>query len=281
MKKALTVSIIIPVYNEQLYLKACLDAIARQTVQPDEVIVVDNNSTDNSLQIARQYPFVHIAHEKRQGALYGRTKGFNTAKSDILGRIDADTILEPNWVETAKAIFQDTSVAAATGSSHFYDMPFSPHNHWVEDFFKNTLYKHEKNFPFLFGTNMAIRRTAWKSIRSKLCEDNHIYEDADLAIHLFQAGLKIVYDINLRAGMSARRYSDTPRAFHQYNKQQSVTYKKHGINTVGSMLARVAYTVGYLLLRPLALGYDQKKQRFNLSKLFKDRNEARVHPFDS
>ncbi len=281
MKKALTLSIIIPVYNEEQYLEACLEAIKRQTEQPDEVIIVDNNSTDSSIKIAQKYKFVKVISEKKQGTLYGRTTGLDAARSDVLGRIDADTRLEPNWVKTAKRIFQDRTVAAVTGSSHFYDMPLSPQNHWVEDFFKHTLYKHEKNFPFLFGTNMAIRRSVWRIIKPVLCSDNTMYEDADMAIHLYKQGYKIVYDSSLRVGMSARRYSDGPLAFHRYNRQQSETYKKHGISTIGSAFARVAYATGYIVFRPLALAYDQERGGFSVQKLLKDRNKARVHPFDA
>jgi glycosyltransferase involved in cell wall biosynthesis len=96
--KTLTLSIVIPVYNEQCHLKACLDAIANQTESPDEVIVVDNNSTDRTLAIAESYPFVKILKEKKQGVLAVRTKGFNSARSSIIGRIDADTVLPPGWV---------------------------------------------------------------------------------------------------------------------------------------------------------------------------------------
>ena len=52
-QKALTLSIVIPVFNEERYIKACLDSIAAQTVKLDEVIVVDNNSTDKTVLIAK------------------------------------------------------------------------------------------------------------------------------------------------------------------------------------------------------------------------------------
>ena len=280
MAKPLSVSIIIPVYNEADYLKACLQAVERQTVKPLEVIVVDNNSTDNSVAIARSFKSVKVLNEKRQGALYARTAGFNAAKGQVIGRIDADTRLEPDWVERLQQVMSDRLIAAVTGSSHWYDMPGSPGNHWVEDFFKNLLFKHQKNFPFLFGTNMAVRKTAWNTIKNQLCDKAYIFEDADLAIHLFQNGQKLLYDIRLRAGMSARRYSDKPRAFWRYIRLQSVTYKQHGIHTLGSSIAVVVYVVGYIILRPLSLAYDAKTGHYSLVKLFKKPNKARRHPFD-
>lgn len=277
---ALTVSIIIPVYNEQYYLRQCLDAIASQTVKPYEVIVVDNNSTDSTTQIAKSYPFVKLLKEPQQGALYARTKGFNAAKGVIIGRIDADTRLLPNWVERLQEVFLDKELAGVTGSSHWYDMPLSPHNHWLEDVFKNQLFRHEKNFPFLFGTNMAIRKTDWDLIKADLCTDKYLFEDADIAIHLFQANKKLLYDIRLRAGMSARRGSDSFKDFRRYINLQTVTYKKHGIKTVGSSISIVAYMIGFIILRPLYLSYDPALQKRTFKHLFFGKNKARPHPFE-
>src|SRR6266446_10756886 len=100
--KSLTLTIVIPVFNEQDHLAACLRAIGVQTIRPDEVIVVDNNSTDDSAEIAQQFPFVRLVREKQQGVLFAKNKGFKSAKSDIIGRIDADTILPQRWVQHVK-----------------------------------------------------------------------------------------------------------------------------------------------------------------------------------
>lgn len=281
MKKTLSVSIIIPVYNEEDYIKACLDHIKAQTVQPDEVIVVDNNSTDKTLSIIKKYPFVRLLTEKKQGVLYARNKGFDAAKSKIIGRIDADTRLEPDWVEYLHKVFSGSNIDAVTGSSHFYDMPLSPWNHNVEDVFKHNLYTYEKDFPFLFGTNMAVRKSAWNEVKGLVCDDKYIFEDSDLAIHLHQTGHKLVYDKELRAGMSARRYQDSPSDFKKYINLQSVTYKKHDIHTVGSKVAIAAYFAGYILARPLSKSYDNKSQKRSLRHfLFGDR-QSRDHPFES
>lgn len=281
MRKTLTVSIIIPVYNEEDYIKQCLDHIAAQKIPPQEVIVVDNNSTDKTLEIVGKYKFVKVLSEKKQGVLYARNKGFNQAKSQIIGRIDADTRLEPDWVEQVQRIFSGSNVDAVSGSSHFYDMPLSPWNHKVEDVFKHNLYTYEKDFPFLFGTNMAIRKSAWNQVKDLLCEDKYLFEDSDLAIHLYQTGHKILYDKHLRAGMSARRYQDSPADFKKYINLQSLTYKKHDIHTVGSKVAIAAYFAGYLLTRPLSKSYDNKNQKRSLRYLLFGDKQARQHPFES
>src|SRR6185437_1716246 len=62
-EKPLTLSLVIPAYNEERYIKHCLDAIASQTVTPMEVFVVDNNSTDSTAAIAKNYEFVQVLSE--------------------------------------------------------------------------------------------------------------------------------------------------------------------------------------------------------------------------
>ncbi|HPG37472.1 MAG TPA: glycosyltransferase family A protein, partial [Candidatus Saccharibacteria bacterium] len=93
------ISVVIPVYNEAAALPACLEALAGQTAPPFEVLVVDNNSTDDSVLVAARYPFVTVLHEKRQGVLHARSLGFTAARGDIIGRIDADTEVAPDWIK--------------------------------------------------------------------------------------------------------------------------------------------------------------------------------------
>ena len=122
-KKALTLSIIIPVYNEEAVLDATLRAIQRQTVMPDEVIVVDNNSSDGSVAIARRFDFVEVITEEAQGRAAARNAGFNAARSDVLGRINADVQLFPDWVERVKTNFGQDNIDALIGSGEAALLP--------------------------------------------------------------------------------------------------------------------------------------------------------------
>lgn len=278
-KKALTLSIIIPVYNDEDHLKACLNAIKEQTIKPDEVIVVDNNCTDDSVKVAKSFPFVNVVSEPKQSVLYARTTGLNKAKSDILGRIDADTILDSTWVAGVKQVFADKSVAAATGPMHFYDMPLSPGNRFVDHLFKGPLYKYTKKFPFLAGNNMAIRKSAWDDIKGELCDDKTMHEDLDIAIHLYKRNLKIAYDKRMSAGMSSRRYDDSPSGIHRYLQMTESAFDKHNLKTLGVHVSGAAYTLGYILLWPLRRSYNPETGRRNIRQ-FLTGNVPRKNPMD-
>lgn len=94
-------SFIIPAFNAQRSLKDCLDSIFGQTVPTDnyEVILVDNNSKDQTLSVAVQYPLVKILKEPRQGRSYARNTGAMQARGKFLAFIDSDVVLEKDWLQ--------------------------------------------------------------------------------------------------------------------------------------------------------------------------------------
>lgn len=277
MSQNLSLSIIIPVYNEEDHLAPCLDAIAAQSEMPDKVIVVDNNSTDKTVEIAKSYPFVTLLIEKTQGVQHARNRGFAAAKTDLIGRIDADTRLDPGWTRHVKRIFQDGQVAAATGPVYWYDMPLKEKNYFAEHAFKSLLYKYDKEYPFLLGANMAIRRQEWGRVKDELCDQRDMHEDMDLAVHLYLNKRHIVYDSKMRAGASSRRVDSGPEAFFRYSEMMKNTFANHDMNPVGAKVAIAAYTLGYVTLFPLRRAYDDKKQRRSLMRLLKG-NKARKNP---
>ena len=124
MNKKLRVSLVIPAYNEERHLRQCLDAIAAQSVQPFEVILVDNNSSDKTVAVAREYPFVRLLSAPRQGVVFARNVGFNAARGDVIGRIDADTVIDTNWVATIQAIFIERDIDAVSGAVRGNDIAF-------------------------------------------------------------------------------------------------------------------------------------------------------------
>ncbi len=202
-----TLSIVIPVYNEEFDIAECLWSIARQTTPPDEVIVVDNNSSDNSVQIARKFKFVTVIREPNQGIAYARNAGFDAAKSQIIGRIDADTRLKPGWVETVKKYYSNENnlQTAVSGQAYLYNTIWPKFAGRVQHSFAFEYNKLILGNYILWGSNMALPKYLWDVVKSDTCFRRDIHEDIDLAIHLSRMGFKINYRKSMLVGVRMKR----------------------------------------------------------------------------
>jgi len=108
------VSVIIPAYNAGATLGECLEALGRQTHPPDEIIVVDDGSSDDTGAIARRYG-VRVIRQTNAGPAAARNAGAHLARGDVLLFTDADCVPAPDWVERMVAAFADPQVAGAKG----------------------------------------------------------------------------------------------------------------------------------------------------------------------
>jgi glycosyltransferase involved in cell wall biosynthesis len=280
-KNSLKVSIVIPAYNEHNHIARCLDAISKQDVMPYEVIVVDNKSTDNTAEIARSFPSVRVIEEKRQGVVYARDTGFNAANGDIIGRIDGDTLLPSDWVKKLSEIFKDEQVQAVSGGLHFYDIAHSDIVDRVDAYWRNWMANKMKRSEriFLYGSNMAIRRSAWRATLSKVCHEKGIHEDLDLALHMSSLDLKVVYDSDLVANVSARRIESGPLQIFKYSLVSPKTYLKHNASEHVYMYPIIVIVLGtYFLLKFWFRAFDTTTQKLTLKQLFIRPSESRVDP---
>lgn len=268
VSKKLSVSVVIPVYNEAEHLEACLQAIARQTSLPHEVIVVDNNSTDDTEAVAARFGFVTLLREPRQGVVHARNRGFDAARGHIIARIDADTVLPPSWVGQVRRIFGDTAVSAVSGAPHYYDFPMARLADAVDMPLRARLARKLKDTNFLWGANMAVRRADWRKVRSSLCDGNNMHEDFDLAIHLQEQGLKVIYDEALTAGVSSRRIDSRFMAFVRYTLVSPRTYALHGLRSRFHMYpALFVCWACYLPARVIYRAYDPQTGTYSLGRL--------------
>jgi cellulose synthase/poly-beta-1,6-N-acetylglucosamine synthase-like glycosyltransferase len=245
------VSIVIPAYNEESVIRQCLIAAVYQSVPPHEIIVVDNLSTDRTAAIVRQMqleypesPVILLSQDQDQGLIPTRNFGLNHATGDILGRIDADSVVEPDWVEQVQQAFLDPSVQAATGPVVYYDMPMRRFGLKADDKMRQLMLKLAKHqYHFLFGSNMALRASAWKTIRDETCRDekDEMHEDIDLSLHLADHELKVQYWPQMVSGMSARRLEDSPRDYRYYVTRFDRTYKAHNVKKMALKAPMVVF----------------------------------------
>lgn len=204
------ISVVIPAYNEEKYIGQCLDSLMNQTEKADEIIVVDNNCSDQTIDIAKKYP-VRIVKEKKQGMIFARNRGFNEVKYEIIARTDADAIVPADWIAKIKKNFLDEKISALSGPVHFYGLPI-PHFSSTVLFKIMTIIQNGKS-P-MFGPNMILRKNAWEKIKNNIClDDKLVHEDIDLAIHIGQAGDLIKIDHSLIVKISARRIKSNPLSF--------------------------------------------------------------------
>ena len=117
-----TISVIVCAYNEAGYLAACLHAVLAQTRTPDEVIVVDNASSDGTGDIARAIAGVRVVVEPTKGLVNARETGRMAARGEILAYVDADCRPPLSWLERVERRFVcRPALVAVTGPYRFYD----------------------------------------------------------------------------------------------------------------------------------------------------------------
>lgn len=279
-KTLLRVSIVIPVYNEAATIEACLDAIADQEVAPFEVIVVDNNSSDDTVAIAESYPFVKVLHEPRQGVIHARDAGFNYAHGDIIGRIDADTMISTNWVATLQKIFETNSIDGVSGSALYYDIALARTANKVDLLLRRYLARVLGRSIGLQGANMAVRRRTWRAIKGSLCSGGGMHEDLDLGIHANMMGFKMVFDETLVASLAFRQAESSFSGFLNYVLLNPRTYAIHGLKIQRYMYPVIGLAIiSFPVIKVLHHGFDQATGRFSLEKLFDVSDErTRVNP---
>lgn len=226
----LTLSIVIPVHNEQDHIGPCLDAIAAQDVMPLEVIVVDNNCTDRTVQLAKAYPFVRIITEKTPGIAAARNAGFNAAKGEIIGRIDADTRMPKRWVRYMTDYITSHPDNALSGGAYFYDIKPGGFFGWIQGQIAFRMNRFIIGHYITWGSNMALRCELWEAVKDEVHNDADIHEDMDLGMHLHAHGFETVYHAGLKVGIDSRLFSKKRRTRKQhlaYLKMWPRTLAKH------------------------------------------------------
>ncbi|KKW19279.1 MAG: family 2 glycosyl transferase [Parcubacteria group bacterium GW2011_GWA2_51_10] len=121
------ISLIIPAYNEEKYIGACLDAaLTHSRGRFKEIIVVDNASVDRTGAIAREYEGrgVRVVREDRKGLTHARQAGLEASNSEWVAYIDADCLIHSNWLSAALGhISKRPEAIALSGPVKYHDGP--------------------------------------------------------------------------------------------------------------------------------------------------------------
>lgn len=192
-----SVSVVIPVYNEEKNIRRTLKAIFNNSVQPNEVIVADGGSTDRTLKIIKlEFPQVMIVHNTRKTAASGRNEGIKAASGEIIAFTDGDCLVDVNWIKNIKNAFAkygldglggkvlnaqpENHIEAYWGNlawnliMNFGDDPYQVTEQTLNDAFvtANCAYKRKflmelKGFNNWFGNNAEDVDLCWRAIAAK------------------------------------------------------------------------------------------------------------------
>jgi len=205
-----TVSVVIPVKDDDTELRRCLRALALQTRLPDEIVVVDNGSTDSSAEVARALG-ARVVRCDEPGIPAASSCGYDVATGDYILRLDADCLPSHTWVATMTgALRARPEVAAFTGGARFIDGPRRLRRPLAALYlgaYALVTASALGHLP-LFGSNLAFRASAWRDVREAVHRhDPEMHDDLDLAFHLGDRH-RIRYLRRAAMGISMRPFGD-------------------------------------------------------------------------
>lgn len=116
------ISVVIPLYNKEKAITKTLESVLNQTVVPDEIVIVDDGSTDNSLDVVRSFIhslndslFIRVIHKENGGVSSARNRGIREAKGEYVALLDGDDLWAPTFLEEQLKLIHDFPDAALWG----------------------------------------------------------------------------------------------------------------------------------------------------------------------
>ncbi|MGE8204713.1 glycosyltransferase family 2 protein [Heyndrickxia sp. NPDC080065] len=161
------VTIIVPVYNIEKYLKTCIESIINQTYTQIEIILVNDGSTDSSLEICKQYIYdnrVTIIDKKNEGLSSARQAGIDKANGEYICMVDSDDYIEKDFVEKmySKIHNDDSDICAC--ASRFFSDKFSRVFGYSESYSKIKITKHDIETKYFELLGRYYMSDSWNKI---------------------------------------------------------------------------------------------------------------------
>jgi len=188
------ISVYIPCYNGEPYLKRVLEGVFAQSLPADEVIVVDDGSRDRSAEIAAQFPVTLIRHEQNRGLGAACNTAVRAARNELVASLSADVVPEHEWIERLVPHFKNAKVVMGGGKlveamqRRVADRWRAVHLrlHWGDSPLENPR--------FVFGANTMARRSVVLEAGGYDERLRTNYEDVDISTRLNERGWTTFYE---------------------------------------------------------------------------------------
>ncbi len=186
------ISLYIPVFNGEDYLPAVLSSVFAQTQKFDEILVIDDCSTDKSLDVVKSFPVTYIKTEYHKGLAEVRNIGVNNTKYDFIASIDQDVELKPDWLETILKSLDDEELVGVSGKliePSFNDLA----DRWRAVNLIQNFGDESKEVSYLAGSNTIFRRSVFEQVGlyDLIYKRNH--EDTELTGRMHFLDKKLFY----------------------------------------------------------------------------------------
>lgn len=207
------VSFVVPAFNEEAYLSACLESILREAAacsEPVEIIVVNNASTDGTRDVALRFAGITVVDEPRKGLTYARQAGLDASTGYLVANVDADSRLTPGWLRHVLDEFDaNPKLLALSGPLVYYDLT-ARQSLLVRSFYMIAWTTYVMNRYVLRvgsmvqGGNFVVTRPALEQIGGFNLGITFYGEDTDIARRLNSVG-EVLFTFRLKMLSSARR----------------------------------------------------------------------------
>lgn len=192
------ITVVVPCYNESNNLRSALDAIKAQEYPKEKMhlIVIDDGSTDSTLEIASSYPEVKVLASNHEGKAAALTKGCRAARTELIVTIDADTIIEKDCLRALVLLFSGPDVGAVTGTSKVKNRnsllgAFQNIEYHYNNLIRHSFSKAFSNGIWFFGALACYRKSALEKVN--YFKPHTLTEDMDIALELKKAGFKVLH----------------------------------------------------------------------------------------
>jgi len=193
----LKASVIIPAYNEENSIKECILALQNQTRKPFEIILADDGSFDNTVEIAETFSEIKILKQKNRGPAVARNCGAKIAKGEIIVFIDADCVAEKNWLEEMLKPFESREIAGVQGRYKTNQKELIARFSQIEIEERYERLSKEKYIDFIGSYSAAYRKGVFEKFNG-FDEKFPVAsgEDPDLSFRIAEKGYKLVFNPN-------------------------------------------------------------------------------------